>query len=401
MPICLYERVSVLLLVVLLSACGGGESPVTSAPVVKVSIQNEAPLSACASGGITINSGVDINNDLVLQTAEITAAQYVCNGANGAIGAAGVNGINGTNGLAGTGGSMALVLVSTELPGKNCTAGGSQVSAGLDKYHDQILVGSEVTSSNFICHGASGLDGSGGHSGANGTDGTRGSDGAAGPTGLKSLIAIVTELPGLHCMTGGVVSKSGVDSDSSNVLDAWEVSSTTYICNGERGATGITGATGSAGANGVDGAKGDTGAAGGIGAYGYIYALNRQEVAIDAAVLFDAQTDLLNIEHQLDSSVISILQDGNYLVSFSITGTEPNQFAIFVNGVVVPGSVYGSGAGTQQNHGQVIVGLRQKDTVTLVNFHSAAAVGLQSNSGGTEKNVVASVTLLKLSEIVR
>ena len=64
---------------------------------------------------------------------------------------------------------------------------------------------------------------------------------------------------------------------------------------------------------------------------------------------------------------------------------------------MVPGSIYGSGAGTQQNHGQVIVGLKKEDTITLVNYHSAAAVGLQSSSGGTERNVTALVTLLKLN----
>jgi hypothetical protein len=213
------------------------------------------------------------------------------------------------------------------------------------------------------------------------------------------LVAIVAELPGIHCVTGGVVAKSGVDNNSNNVLDSLEVTSTTYICNGERGATGATGATGGTGAQGETGATGPAG--GGLSAYGYIYALIRQEVAIDAAVLFDAQSDLLNIEYKVGSSDISILENGNYLVGFSIAGTEPNQFAIFVNGRVVPGSIYGSGAGTQQNNGQVIVRLEKGDTVTLVNYHSAAAVGLQSLSGGTEENVTASVTLLKLNEIVR
>ena len=123
----------------------------------------------------------------------------------------------------------------------------------------------------------------------------------------------------------------------------------------------------------------------------------RQDVAIDAAVLFDGHSQLLNIEHATNSSDILVSQGGNYLVSFSVTGTEPNQFAIFVNGALVPGSIYGSGAGTQQNNGQVIVGLKEKDTVTLVNYRSAAAVGLQSLSGGQEENVTASVTLLKLN----
>jgi hypothetical protein len=205
---------------------------------------------------------------------------------------------------------------------------------------------------------------------------------------LKSLVSVAIEPPGAACTSGGVVAKSGIDSNSNHALDALEVTSTAYICNGESGAKGDTGLTG---------AKGDLGPAAGLSAFGYIYASKAQVVEIDAAVVFDSQSDLLNIQHEMDSSQIFILQAGNYLVSFLITGTEPNQFAIFVNGTVVPGSIYGSGAGTQQNNGQVIVKLGEKDAVTLVNYHSAAAVGLQSSSGGKENNVTASVTLLKLN----
>jgi hypothetical protein len=467
------QRASVLFLVSILTACGGGTSNDLSAPSIKLSIQNEAPLSACASGGVTVNSGVDANHDLVLQNTEITGTQYICNGTNG------IAGLSGFNGLAGTSGLSALVVVSNELPGTNCLTGGTQVSAGFDTNQDKTLNASEVTSSNYICNGTNGSNGSSGNLGLNGTAGLNGTNGAAGnngaagatgaagtngaagatgatgnngaagatgaaganglagatgatgnngaagstgasgvaganglagaagatgnngaagaagsngapgATGFKSLVTIEAEFPAIHCLTGGVVAKSGVDINSNNVLDALEVSTTTYICNGERGATGATGSTGGTGATGPAG--------GGLSAYGYIYALIRQDVAIDAAVLFDAQSDLVNIENKVGSSDIGILENGNYLVGFSITGTEPNQFAIFVNGRVVPGSIYGSGAGTQQNNGQVIVRLEKGDTVTLVNYHSAAAVGLQSLSGGREENVTASVTLLKLN----
>ena len=440
---------SVLLGVSILTACGGGASNDLSAQTIKLAIQNEAPLSACASVGVTVNSGVDTNHDLVLQSAEVTGTQYICNGTNGIAGLSGFNGLSGTSGLS------ALVVVAGELPGANCATGGTQVSAGFDANQDKTLNASEVTSSNYICNGTNGsngssgnlgLDGTAGLNGANGLAGTTGatgsngatgetgaagtnglagangsngaagatgaagsngaagadghdgaagaagSNGATGANGLKSLVTIVTELPGIHCLTGGVIAKTGVDSNSNNVLDIPEATSTTYICNGERGATGSTGGTGAQGATGATGPAG-----GGLSAYGYIYALIRQDVAIDAAVLFDAQSELLNIESRVGSSDITILENGNYLVGFSVTGTEPNQFAIFVNGRVVPGSIYGSGAGTQQNNGQVIVKLEKGDTVTLVNYHSAAAVGLQSLSGGTEENVVASVTLLKLN----
>jgi hypothetical protein len=60
------------------------------------------------------------------------------------------------------------------------------------------------------------------------------------------------------------------------------------------------------------------------------------------------------------------------------------------------GSVYGSGGGTQQNNGQVILALSAGDVVTIVNHSSASAVTLQL-AGGTQTNVNASVRILKLS----
>ena len=80
-----------------------------------------------------------------------------------------------------------------------------------------------------------------------------------------------------------------------------------------------------------------------------------------------------------------------------MSGTEPNQFALFLNGTVVPGTVYGSGAGTQQNNGQAIFTIAAGDALTLRNHSSAAAVGLASVVGGTQANVNASVVIKKLN----
>jgi hypothetical protein len=84
------------------------------------------------------------------------------------------------------------------------------------------------------------------------------------------------------------------------------------------------------------------------------------------------------------------------LVQFSVSGVEPGQFALFVNGAAAPGTVYGSGAGTQQDNGQVILTLSASDVLTLVNHSSAAAVTLQTLAGGTQTNVNASLLIEKL-----
>ena len=429
-----------LILSFLVIACGGG---LTNEPVgtsIKFSFLNEAPLTACLNSGLTINSGVDTNADQTLQSSEITNSQYVCNGSNGTQGSSGItgsNGSNGANGLIGTNGSTALVVVAQELSGNNCTTGGTRVSVGLDINENKILDIFEISSSNYICNGANGSDGLAGSQGLNGTagingtngtngtvgntgdtggigaNGSNGSAGSTGPTGsvgaigLNSLLEVVAEAMGIHCLSGGVKATSGIDSNANGFIDVTEINSTTYVCNGATGATGATGArgltgsTGPAGSTGSAGPAGPTGATGGgLSAFGYIYEIadeKPQTVRINEAVTFNSNGYLLGIAHQIGTANIVVEQDGIYLISFFISGTEPSQFSVFVNGSVVPGSVYGSGAGTQQNNGQVIAELGKEDVVTIVNFASAASVILQNLSGGTEKNVKASISFQKLN----
>ena len=177
---------------------------------------------------------------------------------------------------------------------------------------------------------------------------------------------------------------------------------------GPTGATGptgpcCTGPTGSQGSTGTTGATGATGAAGpagsgGISEYAYVYNLTPQTVAIEADILFDTNGPITaGITHTPGASTIQIVNAGTYAVEFSVSGTEPNQFALFNNGAVVPGTIYGSGAGTQQNTGIAIVVLAAGDVLTVRNHSSAAAVGLASVIGGTQANVNASIKIEKIA----
>jgi transposase len=103
------------------------------------------------------------------------------------------------------------------------------------------------------------------------------------------------------------------------------------------------------------------------------------------------------ITHTPSTSQIAIITPGIYEVTFSVSVTEPNQFALFVNGLPVAGTIYGSGAGTQQNNGQAIVAFAAADVLTLRNHSSAAAVGLATVIGGTQANVNASIVIKKLN----
>ncbi len=198
-------RSAIPLAALLLTACGGGAAASSSgvgAKSVAYAINKSAPVSNCPTGGITVLSGIDTNGNGVLDPSEVTNTQYVCNGANGA------NGI------------PALVAMTTEPAGANCATGGKKVSAGLDTNGNGILDTAEITSTSYICNGASGTNGT---------------------NGLNTLLAIVAESAGANCLYGGSKITSGLDTNANGVLDASEVTSTKYVCNGAPGATGPAG----------------------------------------------------------------------------------------------------------------------------------------------------------------
>ena len=203
------------------------------------------------------------------------------------------------------------------------------------------------------------MAGTNGLAGATGATGSVGATGAVGLTGATGT----TGATGLAGATGAT---------------------------GATGAIGPAGATGPAGTNGVNGTNGT----GGSSQYGYVYNLSAQVVALETAVTFSNHgTRTAGITHTLGGSDVVIASAGDYKITFSVSGTEPSQFALFINGVVAAETVYGSGAGTQQNSGQAILTLGASDILTLRNHTSAAAVTLAAAPpiGGTADLLVLSV----------
>lgn len=208
---------------------------------------------------------------------------------------------------------------------------------------------------------------------ANGATGATGATGASGMTGPQGAV-------GLTGATGpqGIAGATGVS--GSNGLNG---------ANGDTGPSGPTGAAGPSGPAGTDGSSGPSGPSGpagtGLAQYGYIYNLTSQVVAIEADVDFDGNGVLSSgLTHSLGTSSIVIATAGIYKVSFSVSAVESNQFGLFLNGVLVQGSIAGSGAGTQQNSGETIVIAAAGDVLTLRNHSSATAVTLQPIAGGTQ-----------------
>jgi len=172
---------------------------------------------------------------------------------------------------------------------------------------------------------------------------------------------------------------------------------------GAPGATGAAGAPGIAGPPGPPGATGPAGPTGPAGSsaprrYAYVYNLIAETVPLEADITFDTNGVLSpGITHAAGTADVAFASPGVYKVTFSVSGTEPSQMALFLNGALVGGTLYGSGAGTQQNTGQAIVTIAAGDLLTVRNHTSSAAVGLASNIGGTQANVNASVLIEQLN----
>lgn len=209
-------------------------------------------------------------------------------GATGPAGPAGAQGATGPAGSSGAAGANALVQLTTEPVGIHCAVGGTKVEAGSDADGNNTLDVNEVTVTRYVCNGAQGPVGTAGPAGAIGPQGPTGATGAAGPAGAagsvgpagpqgpigatglagpigpagnagsNALLKISTEVAGANCATGGVKVDAGNDSNANATLDAAEVVTTRYVCNGVQGIQGVQGATGPMGPAGPAGSGGGT-----------------------------------------------------------------------------------------------------------------------------------------------
>ena len=178
--------------------CDGADGSNGHNSLVSVSVE---PVGVnCSNGGQKIDSGIDDDDDGVLQVAEIDATVYTCNGADGS------NGLN------------TLVILTAEAAGANCTNGGQKVDTGIDDDADGTLQVAEVDNTTYIC------------------DGT---DGANGTNGLNTLVVLIVEAAGANCVSGGHKLDSGIDDDADGTLQVAEIDSTTYICDGTDGIDGL------------------------------------------------------------------------------------------------------------------------------------------------------------------
>lgn len=163
-----------------------------------VKISSVSPNEACSNGGQKIEVGLDKNRNSLLDSSEVESTNYVCNGTNG------VDGLN------------SLANLTKVDPSSTCETGGFRIDIGFDKNRNNILDDNEIESTRYICNGIN---------------------------GSNSLSNLTKINPSDICETGGFKIDIGIDKNKNNILDANEIESTNYVCNGVNGLNSLTNLT--------------------------------------------------------------------------------------------------------------------------------------------------------------
>jgi hypothetical protein len=217
-------RKATLALLLATSACASSDGLDGRDSITRIDDEPAGP--NCVEGGVLVRTGLDNNEDGILQGDEVTSEAIICDGSDGDPGA------------------TYLTATSVEPIGENCSNGGVRVDVGPDDNGDGVLDAEEVVTSEYVCNGADGDQGPAGPAGqpgADGSDGADGADGTNGTNGLDALVAVADEPAGANCADGGIRVTSGSDDNRNGTLDALEVDTTRYVCNGADGADGSSG----------------------------------------------------------------------------------------------------------------------------------------------------------------
>src|SRR4051794_41132368 len=134
---------SIIVLVLFYAGCRKGDIGPQGVPGTKslLDVQPLAAGPACATGGVVIRSGIDLNNNGKLDSTEVDQTQNVCNG------------VNGSPGL------KSLLDFEPLAAGAACPNGGVVIRSGIDKNGDGKLDSTEVDQSQKVCNGTNGVSG--------------------------------------------------------------------------------------------------------------------------------------------------------------------------------------------------------------------------------------------------
>jgi hypothetical protein len=219
--------------------------------------------------------------------------------------------------------------------------------------------------------GDRGAKGAKGNLGETGAQGSTGANGATGDTGVS--------VQGVQGQQGAASTAAGPQG-ATGPLGPTGTTGTTGT-NGSSGPTGPAGAdstvAGPAGATGLQGVPGTPGvdAASGLA---YYYNVTPQTVGADGDVLFDTNgfATTNRFTHAENTSPVTVMTNGIYKVSFSVSSAEVSVLGVYVNNVAVPGSTYQSNAINQQNTGQVVTAVSADSAITIKSTSAITLPGL-------------------------
>ena len=115
-------------------ASGAEGSAGTAGTPVAIALSDEPAGDHCAAGGTRIDVGTDDDGDGVLDSGEIDATSYVCDGADDT-----------------TADTTVLLATATEPAGTACASGGTRIDAGVDDDADGTLDADEIDSTTYVC----------------------------------------------------------------------------------------------------------------------------------------------------------------------------------------------------------------------------------------------------------
>ena len=160
--------------------------PVGSATISKSSVLAQDS-AVCPNGGIQVETGIDENQNGVLDPSEVDSIEQVCHGTNG------------QDGL------TSLVEISVVDAGSQCANGGSRIDSGIDFNLNGELDTVEISSTSYVCNGSN---------------------------AVNHLTNIVTLNDGSEqCPFGGIEFQSGFDNNANQLLDQDEIVDTQRVCN--------------------------------------------------------------------------------------------------------------------------------------------------------------------------
>lgn len=123
------KTIHIIILFTLLS-CVGAVGPQGLKSLIKIT---EEPSGInCAEGGQRIDTGIDSNNDDILQDEEIQSTAFICNGTNG---------------------RSDIIAAELEPAGTNCSYGGIKIESGTDLNGNNILDSEEIEVTQYVCNG--------------------------------------------------------------------------------------------------------------------------------------------------------------------------------------------------------------------------------------------------------